>query len=49
MESKAVILKDIVTGEELTFPSIYKASKFVYKEPSIFYSWDGRIWKKSML
>ena len=44
MESKAVIFKDIVTGEEITFPSVYKAAKFIGLDRIIFYSEDGRIW-----
>ena len=39
-----VILKDIKTGEEKSFPSIYGASKFLGKSPRMITYWNGRIW-----
>ena len=40
---KKVILEDIETGEIKTFPSIYRASKFINQAPQTY--WDGGIWK----
>ena len=41
---KKVMLKDIETGEIKTFPSIYKASKFIEQAPQTITYWDGRFW-----
>ena len=41
---KRVALKNIETGDELTFPSIYKASQFIKKSPGIITFWNGRVW-----
>ena len=41
---KDVILKDIKTGEETSFPSIYKAAKFLGKSPRMITFWVGRVW-----
>ena len=41
---KKVTLKDIETDEIKTFPSIYKASKFIDQSPTMIYFWDGKIW-----
>ena len=42
---KKVILEDIKTGEIKTFPSIYKASKFIEQAPQMITYWNGRVWK----
>ena len=42
---KKVMLEDIETGEIKTFPSIYKASKFIDQAPQTITSWDGEVWK----
>ena len=42
---KEVIIEDIETGEMKTFPSIYKASKFIEQAPQMITYWDGRVWK----
>ena len=41
---KKVMLEDIETGEIKTFPSIYKASKFIELAPRTITYWDGRVW-----
>ena len=41
---KQVVLKNVETGNEITFPSIYKASQFINKSPRIITFWDGRVW-----
>ena len=42
---KKVILEDIETGEIKTFPSIYRASKFINQAPQTITYWDGGVWK----
>ena len=42
---KRVVLKDIESGDEITFPSIYKASRFINQSPRIITFWNGRVWK----
>ena len=42
---KTVVLKDIATEEEITFPSLHKAAKFIGKVTSTISYWDGKIWK----
>ena len=42
---RKVSLEDIKTGEIKTFPSIYKAAKFIDQAPMTVYFWDGRVWK----
>lgn len=39
-----VILKDIETKEEISFPSIYKAARFLGKSPRMITYYNGRIW-----
>ena len=39
---RKVILKDIETGEKKTFPSIYKASKFIDQAPQTITYWGKR-------
>ena len=39
---RKVILKDIETGEIKTFPSIYKASKFIDQAPQTITYWGKR-------
>ena len=34
-----VILKDVQTGEEHTFPSIYKAAQFIDRSPQVIRYW----------
>ena len=41
---KRVALKNIETGDILTFPSIYKASRFINTSPRIITFWNGRVW-----
>ena len=41
---KEVILEDIETGEIKTFPSIYRAAKFIDQAPQTITYWDGRVW-----
>ena len=41
---KKVMLEYIETGEIKTFPSIYKASKFIEQAPQTITYWDGRVW-----
>ena len=42
---RKVSLEDIKTGEIKTFPSIYKAAKFVDQAPMTDHYWDGGVWK----
>ena len=42
---RKVSLKNIETGEIKTFPSIYKAAKFIDQSPRTINYWDGRVWK----
>ena len=39
-----VILEVIETGEIKTFPSIYRAAKFIDWAPQTITYWDGRVW-----
>ena len=41
---RKVSLKDIETGEIKTFPSIYKAGKFIDQAPMTVRYWDGGVW-----
>ena len=43
-----VILKDVETGEEQTFPSIYKAAQFIDKSPQTIRYWGKKkgVWNK---
>jgi len=41
---KRVTLKNITTGEEIMFPSIYKAARFINQSPRIITFWNGRVW-----
>ena len=40
--SKKVILEDIETGEIKTFPSIYRAAKFIDQAPQTITYWGNR-------
>ena len=42
---RKVMLEDIETGEIKTFPSIYKAAKFMNQAPRTIIYWDGGVWK----
>ena len=42
---RKVSLKDIETGEIKTFPSIYKAAKFIDQSSLTISYWDGKTWK----
>ena len=42
--SRKVMLEDIETGEIKTFPSIYKAAKFIDQAPMMVYYWNGKVW-----
>ena len=41
---RKVMLEDIKTGEIKTFPSIYKAAKFIDKAPQTITYWNGGVW-----
>ena len=43
-----VILKDVETGEEQIFPSIYKAAQFIDKSPQTIRYWGKKkgVWNK---
>ena len=41
---KQVVLKNVETGDTITFPSIYKASKFIDRSPAIITFWNNRVW-----
>ncbi|ELT95127.1 hypothetical protein CAPTEDRAFT_203017 [Capitella teleta] len=41
---KPVVMNDIESGEEFTFPLIYKASQFINQSPMIITYWPGRVW-----
>ena len=41
---KRVVLKDVESEDEIVFPSIYKASRFINQSPRIVTFWDGRVW-----
>ena len=43
-----VILKDVETEEEHTFPSIYKAAQFIDKSPQAIRYWGNKtgVWNK---
>ena len=43
---RKVSLEDVETGEIKTFPSIYKAAKFIDQSLQTINYWDGRVWKK---
>ena len=43
--SMKVMLEDVETGEIKTFPSIYKAPKFIDQAPQTITCWDGGVWK----
>ena len=42
---RKVSLEDPETGEIKTFPSIYKAAKFIDQAPQTIAYWDGGVWK----
>ena len=42
---KKVMLEDTETGEIKTFPSIYRAAKFIDQAPQTIAYWDGGVWK----
>ena len=41
---KQVILKNVETGDTITFSSIYKASKFIDRSPRIITFWNNKVW-----
>ena len=41
---KQVILKNVETGDTITFSSIYKASTFIDRSPIIITFWNNRVW-----
>ena len=41
---KQVFLKKVETGVTITFPSIYKASKFIGRSPRIITFYNNRVW-----
>ena len=41
---RKVSLEDIEMGEIKTFPSIYKAAKFIDRAPNTITYWDGKVW-----
>ena len=42
---RKVSRENIETGEIKTFPSIYKAGKFINQSPQTIVYWDDRVWK----
>ena len=40
---RKVMLEDVETGEIKTFPSIYKAAKFIDQAPQTITYWDGGV------
>ena len=44
-DPRKVSLEDVGTGEIKTFPSIYKAAKFIDQSPQTINYWDGGVWK----
>ena len=42
---RKVMLEDVETGELKTFPSNYKAAKFIDQAPHTITYWDGGVWK----
>ena len=42
---KKVMLEDVETSEIKTFPSIYKAAKFIDQAPQTSTYWNGGVWK----
>ena len=42
---RKVMLEDVETGEIKSFPSIYKAAKFIDQAPQTITYWDGGVWK----
>ena len=41
---RKVSLEDIIIGEIKTFPSIYKAAKFIDQAPLTICYWNGGVW-----
>ena len=37
-------LENVETGEIKTFPSMYKAGKFIDQSPQTIVYWDGKVW-----
>ena len=44
---RKVMLEDVETGEIKTFPSIYKAAKFIDQAPQTITYWNGEVWKNT--
>ena len=42
---RKVMLEDVETSEIKTFPSIYKAAKFIDRAPQTITYWNGGVWK----
>ena len=42
---RKVMLEDVATSEIKTFPSIYKAAKFIDRAPQTITYWNGGVWK----
>ena len=43
--SRKVSQEDVETGKIKTFPSIYKAAKFIDRAPMTISNWDGEVWE----
>ena len=43
---RPVVMTNIETGEEHTFPSIYKAARFINQPPGLITFWNGRVYNK---
>ena len=41
---RKVMLEDVETNEIKTFPSIYKAAKFIDRAPQTITYWNGGVW-----
>ena len=46
---RKVSLEDIETGDIKTFPSIYKAAKFIDQSSQTISYWDGGVWKNKYM
>ena len=42
---RKVMLADVETSEIKTFPSIYKAARFIDRAPQTITYWNGGVWK----
>ena len=45
LNPRKVSLEDVKTGEIKTFPTIYKAGKFIDHSPQTIVYWNGKVWR----